>query len=71
MMDLNDRFAAGPGGDETVGQFPTGKEGEAGKLYHHALANTCMAVANTYYDTGPTYDGRHPSVTDTSTPPRA
>ncbi|CAK0866980.1 unnamed protein product [Prorocentrum cordatum] len=64
MMDLNDRFAAGPDGDETVGQPPTGKQGEAGKLYHHTLANACMAVANTYYDTGPTCDGRHPSVTD-------
>ncbi|CAK0842609.1 unnamed protein product [Prorocentrum cordatum] len=64
MMDLNDRFAAGPDGDETVGQFPTGKEGEVGKLYHHTLANSYMAVANTYYGTGPTYDGRHPSVTD-------
>ena len=59
LMDLNDRFAIGDDGDETVGFHPTGKEGEAGKLYHRNLHNAYMAVANTYYDTGPTFVGHN------------
>eukprot|EP00959_Pyramimonas_sp_CCMP1952_P273794 5722967-Pyramimonas_sp.AAC.1 len=64
MLDLNDRFAQGPDGDETVGALPTGREGEVGKPSYTNLLNNYMAVADTYYDTGPTYVGRFPSVTD-------
>ena len=57
FMDLNDKFQQGPTGDEVVGPFPTGNEGEAGKIYHKLLHETHMTAANTHYPTGATYEG--------------
>ncbi len=37
LADLNDRFQREDDGDETVGRFPTGKEGEAAAGYHKML----------------------------------